>query len=500
MADLSSVLAQAAAEHGNRPAVRLDSLVLSYAELRDAAARLTSLLPSLGIEPGDRVAVMLPNVPAFPIAFYGALGAGAVVVPMNPLLKSREVSYYLSDSGAKLLFAWHATAGEAAKGAAEAGARVVEVHEPDLADLLAGLAPVPATAPGAADDDDAVLLYTSGTTGRPKGAELTHAGLTRNARLTAVTLLHAGPGDVVMGCLPLFHVFGLTCAMNAAIAAGSTLTLIPRFDPARALQVIGRDKVTIFEGVPTMYAAMLHDPAARSADVSSLRVCISGGAALPVEIMRGFEQAFGCVILEGYGLSETSPVASFNHPDKVRKPGSIGTPVEGVQMRVINDDGGELPASQIGEIVIRGHNVMKGYWRNPQATAEAITDGWFRTGDLARIDDDGYFYIVDRKKDLIIRGGFNVYPREVEEVLYEHPAVAEAAVIGIPHADLGEEVAAAVKLKPGTTATPAELRAFVRDRVAPYKYPRDVWIVADLPKGPTGKILRRAVQPPQHIP
>jgi len=500
MADLSSVLAQAAAEHGNRPAVRLDSLVLSYAELRDAAARLTSLLPSLGIEPGDRVAVMLPNVPAFPIAFYGALGAGAVVVPMNPLLKSREVSYYLSDSGAKLLFAWHATAGEAAKGAAEAGARVVEVHEPDLADLLAGLAPVPATAPLAADDDDAVLLYTSGTTGRPKGAELTHAGLARNARLTAITLLQAGPADVVMGCLPLFHVFGLTCAMNAAIAAGSTLTLIPRFDPARALQVIGRDKVTIFEGVPTMYAAMLHDPAARSADVSSLRVCISGGAALPVEIMRGFEQAFGCMILEGYGLSETSPVASFNHPDKVRKPGSIGTPVEGVQMRVINDDGGELPASQIGEIVIRGHNVMKGYWRNPQATAEAITDGWFRTGDLARIDDDGYFYIVDRKKDLIIRGGFNVYPREVEEVLYEHPAVAEAAVIGIPHADLGEEVAAAVKLKPGTTASPAELRAFVRDRVAPYKYPRDVWIVADLPKGPTGKILRRAVQPPQHIP
>ena len=500
MANLRFVLAQAAAEHGNRPAVRLDSLVLSYAELRDAAARLTSLLPSLGIEPGDRVAVMLPNVPAFPIAFYGALGAGAVVVPMNPLLKSREVSYYLSDSGAKLLFAWHATTGEAAKGAAEAGARVVEVHEPDLADLLAGLAPVPATAPGAADDDDAVLLYTSGTTGRPKGAELTHAGLTRNARLTAVTLLHAGPGDVVMGCLPLFHVFGLTCAMNAAIAAGSTLTLIPRFDPARALQVIGRDKVTIFEGVPTMYAAMLHDPAASSADVSSLRVCISGGAALPVEIMRGFEQAFGCMILEGYGLSETSPVASFNHPDKVRKPGSIGTPVEGVQMRVASDDGAGLPAGQIGEIVIRGHNVMKGYWRNPQATAEAITDGWFRTGDLARIDDDGYFYIVDRKKDLIIRGGFNVYPREVEEVLYKHPAVAEAAVIGIPHADLGEEVAAAVKLKPGKTATPAELRSFVRERVAPYKYPRHVWIVADLPKGPTGKILRREVQPPQHIP
>jgi len=499
MANLSSVLEQAAADHGSRPAVRLDRLVLSYAELRDAAARLTSLLSSFGIVGGDRVALMLPNVPAFPIAFYGALGAGAVVVPMNPLLKSREVAYYLSDSGARVLFAWHAVALEATKGAAETGARVVEVHEPDLATLLAGLAPAPATVLAAADHDDAVLLYTSGTTGRPKGAELTHGGLTRNARLTALTLLHAGPGDVIMGCLPLFHVFGLTCAMNTAIAAGSTLTLIPRFDPARALEVIGRDRVTIFEGVPTMYAAMLHDPAAASADVSSLRVCISGGAALPVEIMRGFEQAFGCLVLEGYGLSETSPVACFNHPDRVRKPGSIGTPVEGVQMRVVDDDGAELPVDGIGEIVIRGHNVMKGYWGNPEATAEAITDGWFRTGDLARIDEDGYFHIVDRKKDLIIRGGFNVYPREIEEVLYEHPAVAEAAVIGIPHADLGEEVGAAVKLKSGATATPAELRAFVRGLVAPYKYPREVWIAPDLPKGPTGKILRREVRPPQDI-
>ena len=499
MANLSSVLEQAAADHGNRPAVRLDSLVLSYAELRDAAARLTSLLSSFGIRAGDRVAVMLPNVPAFPIAFYGALGAGAVVVPMNPLLKSREVAYYLSDSGAKVLFAWHAAAGEATKGAAETGARVVEVDGPDLGALLAGFSTVPATAQGAADDDDAVLLYTSGTTGTPKGAELTHAGLARNAWLTAVTLLHAGPGDVVMGCLPLFHVFGLTCAMNAAIAAGSTLTLIPRFDPAKALEAIGRDRVTIFEGVPTMYAAMLHHPSAESADVSSLRVCISGGAALPVEVMRGFEQTFGCMILEGYGLSETSPVASFNHPGRPRKPGSIGTPVEGVQMRLVSDDGAELRTGEIGEILIRGHNVMKGYWGNPQATTEAITDGWFHTGDLARIDGDGYFYIVDRKKDLIIRGGFNVYPREVEEVLYEHPAVAEAAVIGIPHADLGEEVGAAVKLKPGATATSAELRTFVRDRVAPYKYPRDVWIVPDLPKGPSGKILRREVEPPQVV-
>jgi len=295
-------------------------------------------------------------------------------------------------------------------------------------------------------------------------------------------------------------VFGLTCALNAAIAAGASLTLLPRFDPGKALEIIGRDKVTIFEGDPTMYAAMLHDPAGARADTSSLRVCVSGGSAMPAEVMRGFEQAFGCVILEGYGLTETSPVASFNHPGRVRKPGSIGTPVEGVQMRVVDAAGGAgLLVGEIGEIVIRGHNVMKGYWRNPDATAVTIIDGWLRTGDLARVDQDGYFYFVDRKKDLIIRGGFKVYPREIEEVLYEHPAVAEAAVIGIPDTDLGEEVGAAVQLKPAATATPEELRAFVKDRVAPYKYPRHVWIVPDLLKGPTAKIIRRAVHPPQDL-
>jgi long-chain acyl-CoA synthetase len=417
------------------------------------------------------------------------------VVPMNPLLKSREVAYYLGDSGAKVLFAWHGAAGEAAKGAADTGARVVDVADPLL--TLADQDPAQVTA-DRGDDDDAVILYTSGTTGRPKGAELTHANLTRNAELTATTLLKSGTADVVMGCLPLFHVFGLTCGLNATIASGSTLTLLPRFDPGKALEIIQRDRVTIFEGVPTMYAAMLHHTGERP-DVSSLRLCVSGGAAMPVEVLRGFEDAFGCVILEGYGLSETSPVASFNHPDKVRKPGSIGTPIAGVEMRLIDADGADVPPGEVGEIAIRGHNVMKGYWGRPDATAEAIQDGWFRTGDLARVDEDGYYYIVDRKKDLIIRGGYNVYPREIEEVLYEHPDVAEAAVIGIPHPELGEDVGAAVKLKPGGTATPADLRAFARERVAAYKYPRHIWIVDDLPKGPTGKILRREVQPPQDL-
>ncbi len=495
MTNLSSVLDQAAADHGERPAIRMDDLVVSYGELREAAARMATLLSSVGVTPGDRVAIMLPNVPAFPMAFFGALEAGAIVVPMNPLLKSREVAYYLRDSGAAVLLVWHTAADEAIKGADETSAQIIEVNEPDLARLLADVDPAPRSA-DRADEDNAVILYTSGTTGWPKGAELTHANLTRNASETGTTLFSITPDDVVMGCLPLFHIFGLTCGLNATVIAGGTLTLLTRFDPGKALEVIARDKVTIFEGVPTMYAAMLHHPASAEANFSSLRLCVSGGSALPVGILRGFEKAFSCVILEGYGLSETSPVASFNHPDRVRKPGSIGTPIANVEMRVVGEDGAEVPTGEIGEIAIRGYNVMKGYWANPEATAEAIRDGWFLTGDLAKVDEDGYFYIVDRKKDLIIRGGLNVYPREVEEVLYEHPAVAEAAVVGIPHDDLGEEIGAAVTLKPGMRTTPDELQEFVRDRVAPYKYPRFLWLVAELPKGASGKIIRREVERP----
>ena len=371
MTNLSALLEQTAAEHPDHPALRLDDLVLTYADLRAAAGRMAALLASIGVEPGDRVGLMLPNVPAFPIAFYGALAAGAVVVPMNPLLKSREVAYYLGDSGAKAVVAWHQMAGEAAKGAADVGAQMIAAETPDLAGLIGELPPA-ASHPGRGDDDDAVILYTSGTTGRPKGAELTHAGLVRNAEISARTLFDVGAGDVIMGCLPLFHVFGLTCGLNVSVASAATLTLLPRFDPAKALEIIKRDRVTIFEGVPTMYAAMLHLPEADPASAATLQLCASGGAAMPVEILRGFEEKFGCIILEGYGLSETSPVASFNHPDQVRKPGSIGTPIEGVEMRLIDDDWNTVPAGEIGEIAIRGHNVMKGYWNKPEATAEAM--------------------------------------------------------------------------------------------------------------------------------
>jgi long-chain acyl-CoA synthetase len=497
MANLASNLVEATGMYRGRVAVRLDDLALTYGDLDERAARAAGLLAARGVRPGDRVGLMLPNVVEFPVLYYGVLRAGAVVVPMNPLLKAREVEYYLGDSGASLIFAWHAVAAEAAKGAEAAGAGFVAV-EPGAFDRLLDESPPVTEVSGRADDDTAVILYTSGTTGRPKGAELTHANLSRNAAVTATTLLRLEPDDVVMGCLPLFHSFGQTCGLNAVVGSGASLTLLARFDPGKALEVVERDRVTVFEGVPTMYVAMLNHPGRGAVDVGSLRLCVSGGAALPVEVLRGFEDAFGCVILEGYGLSETSPVASFNHPDQVRKPGSIGTPIQGVEMRLVEGAGDDVPPGEVGEIAIRGHNIMKGYWRRDDATREAIPDGWFRSGDLARQDGDGYFFIVDRKKDLIIRGGYNVYPREVEEVLYEHPAVAEAAVIGMPHPTHGEEVGAAVVLKPGAVATPEELQAFCKERVAAYKYPRHVWLEAALPKTATGKLLRREVAPPEH--
>jgi long-chain acyl-CoA synthetase len=496
VSNLGQNLLDTAARDEAHPALRMDDAVLTFGEFRDAALRVAAGLQARGVEPGDRVGLVLPNVVSFPVVFYGALLAGAAVVPMNPLLKAREVEYYLRDSGAKVVVAL-APAEPVVEAAGTVGIDAVTVGPALPEELMHGGA-LDAVV-DRADDDLAVILYTSGTTGQPKGAELTHANLAGNARTTAETLLESTTDDVVMGCLPLFHVFGLTCGLNTTVLRGSTLTLIPRFDGAKALSVIERDKVTIFEGVPTMFSAMLHSDDADKVDVSSLRLCVSGGSAMPVEVMRSFEETFGCIILEGYGLSETSPVASFNHPHAERKPGSIGTPIAGVEMRLVDDDGKDVRAGEVGEIAIRGENVMKGYWQRPEDTAKSIPDGWFRTGDLARQDDDGYFFIVDRKKEMIIRGGYNVYPREIEEALYEHPAVAEVACIGIAHPELGEEVAAAVALKPGASAEVEELRNFVKERVAAYKYPRQLWLVDSLPKGPTGKILRRAVEVPASV-
>jgi long-chain acyl-CoA synthetase len=493
--NLASIVTESAAREPQRPAVRLGDTELTYADLDERSARLATLLHEQGLQSGDRVGVMLPNVLDFPIAYYGVLRAGCVVVPMNVLLKRREIAFYLEDSGSKLLLAWHGFAAEARDGAADAGVKMIEVEPQSFAAMLAEHEPTPGLA-GTAGDDTAVILYTSGTTGKPKGAELTHLNLHRNADVSSRTTCEIAAGDVVLGGLPLFHSFGQTVSMNASLMVGACLTLVPKFDPAEALETMQRDGVTHFYGVPTMYGALLHHPERESYDTSSLRTCITGGASMPVEVLRGFEQAFGAIVLEGYGLSETSPVACSNHPGRERKPGSIGTPLEGVEMRVVNEDDNEVPQGEVGEIVIRGHNIMKGYWQRPDATAEAMRGGWFHSGDMARIDEEGYFYIVDRKKDLIIRGGYNVYPREVEEVLYEHPKIREAAVIGVPHDQWGEEIGAAVVLHEGEEIDPDEVSAYVKERIAAYKYPRLVWFLEELPKGPTGKILKREIEPP----
>jgi long-chain acyl-CoA synthetase len=497
--NLATILSDTAAKHGERPAFKLDDVELTYEVLEGSAARIAALLKSKGLEPGARVGLMLPNVPYFPAIYYGILRAGGVVVPMNVLLKAREVAFYLQDSGAKLLFAWHDFAEAAERGAEEAGAECILVKPGEFEQLVMEHEPDDEVADRTAQDT-AVILYTSGTTGKPKGAELTHENLRRNCAVAGTNLGEFSEKDVLLGALPLFHSFGQTCTMNSAVAVGACVTMIPRFDPDKALEIIERDRVSVFQGVPTMYNAMLHADNADSVDTSCLRLCMSGGAAIPVELIKGFEEKFGCMILEGYGLSETSPVASFNHPDMERKPGSIGTPIEGVEMQVWDDDGNEVPQGEVGEIVIRGHNVMKGYWERPEATDESLDeDGWFRTGDMAQVDEDGYFFIVDRKKDLIIRGGYNVYPREIEEVLYEHPAIQEAAVVAVPDESLGEEVGAAVVLKKDESLDADELKSYVKEQVAAYKYPRKVWFVDDLPKGPTGKILKREIEIPEKV-
>jgi long-chain acyl-CoA synthetase len=498
MSNLAEVLSTTAARHGDRPALRLDDTVVNYAMLEEATKRMVGLLRERGVGPGDRVGIMLPNVPHFAIAYYGALRAGAVVVPMNVLLKGREVEFYLRDPEAKVLVAWHAFADAAREGAEATGADLLLVEPEGFLGLLGGAEPVQEVAERD-DEDVAVILYTSGTTGTPKGAELTHRNLGMNTQVVLEHLIQVDEHDVLLGALPLFHAFGQTCAMNVAVRAGACLDLIPRFDAGKALEVIARDGVTVFEGVPTMYHALLHHPEREAFDTSSLRLCVSGGAALPVEVLRGFEEAFSATILEGYGLSETSPVASFNHPDRERKPGSIGTPLVGVEMQAVDADGEPVAQGEVGEIAIRGHNVMKGYWRRPDATADVMRDGWFHTGDMATVDEDGYFFIVDRKKDMIIRGGYNVYPREIEEVLYEHPAVLEAAVVGVPDEEMGEEVGAAVVLRPDADADADAIRSFVKGQVAGYKYPRRIWFLDELPKGPTGKILKREIEVPESV-
>jgi long-chain acyl-CoA synthetase len=493
--NLATILRESAAASPDRPLLRIGSLELSYRQVDVMSGRVAVGLRAAGLHRGDTLAIQLPNLPEFVFAYFGALKAGVTVVPLNPLLKAPEVAYHLQDSGARLLVTFDAFAGEAAKGAAEADdARVFVVGSP-----------VEGTSPfddlyGAEDggdiepmnsDDTAVIIYTSGTTGRPKGAELTHFQMYMAATVAADTFGYR-TDDVSMAVLPLFHVFGLSSVMNCAIRSGATLVLVPRFEVGAVLDAIEQHRVTVFCGVPTMFVALLHaDLTGR--DVSSLRVCVSGGASIPGEVLKGFEAVYpGAPVLEGYGLSETCALATFNRSAEDRRVMSIGKRMWGVEIRVVDSHDHELPTGpdSVGEIVLRGHNVMKGYRGRPEATEDAMRGGWFHTGDLGYQDEDGFFYIVDRKKDLVIRGGFNVYPREIEEVLHEHPAVREAAVIGRPDARLGEEVVAFIALKKGTPATPEEVIAFCKERLAAYKYPREVVVLDELPKGGTGKVLK----------
>ncbi|QZY28856.1 long-chain-fatty-acid--CoA ligase [Nocardioides coralli] len=517
MLNLASLLETSAAQHGDRAAVVLGDTRMTYTEVDGAANQVANLLTSRGIGPGDKVALSCPNLPYFPIVYYGILKAGATVVPLNVLLRGREVAYHLQDSGAKAYFCFEGTAelpiGEAGHEGFEATEGCehffVITADPTAASpiegaetLGAGMKDQPPTFDTVATDadDTAVILYTSGTTGQPKGAELMHRNMHSNA-LTGEALFGADATepDTYLCVLPLFHSFGQTVIMNGGFAYGGTVVLLPRFDALAALRTMAKERVTFFAGVPTMYWGLLGALDDSGVDVdqlaADLRIAAAGGSALPVEVHKEFQRRFGVTILEGYGLSETSPVASFAPRGQEVRVGSIGTPIPDVEMRLIDPaDWSEVDddPDAVGEIAIKGPNIMKGYHGRPDATAEAIRDGWFRSGDLARRDADGFYYIVDRSKDMIIRGGYNVYPREVEEVLMTHPAVSLAAVIGVPHESHGEEIKAVViREKDHDDVTEDDLVAWAREQMAGYKYPRIVEFVDELPMTATGKILKR---------
>ncbi|MEZ5093940.1 long-chain fatty acid--CoA ligase [Nocardioides sp.] len=511
MYNLSILLEDSARKYPTRDALVLGETRLSYAQVDGAANQVANYLVSLGIQPGDKVALTCPNLPYFPIVYYGILKAGAVVVPLNVLNKGREVTYYLDDSGAKAYFCFQGTPelpmGEDGYAGFQAAAGCETfVYIPadptaaspfdDTVTLGAATGQLPPVfeARVRQETDTAVILYTSGTTGQAKGAELSHSNLMMNA-MTCNRLFNAQPAsDTHLLTLPLFHSFGSTVQMNAGFSMAATLVLLPRFDAQAAVDLMQREDVTFFAGVPTMWWGLLG--ALEGADVDkiagNMRVAVSGGASLPVEIIKEVQARLGVQILEGYGLSETSPVATFSDPDREPRPGSIGVPIWGVELKLIDNEWNTVEgADEIGEIAIRGHNIMTGYLNRPEATAEAVRDGWFRSGDLARRDEDGFYYIVDRSKDMIIRGGFNVYPREIEEVLISHPDVSLAAVVGVPHDSHGEEIKAFVIRNQGATITEDELVAWAKEQMAAYKYPRIVAFVDSLPMTATGKILKR---------
>jgi long-chain acyl-CoA synthetase len=496
--NLAVILTETAQSSPEQPAAVFDGGRLTYRQLDQASDRLAGSLIAIGIKPGDPVALQLPNIPQFLVSYFGILKAGGIVVPLNVLLRAPEVAFHLGDSGARVLITWEGILAEAAKGAEAAGLDQIYAvgHAGDsgvaapferLLDVAVPHFEMVTRQPM----DTAVIVYTSGTTGRPKGAELTHMQLYMNADIPG-RLFDVQPDDIVITMLPLFHVFGLSSILNVCVRFGCTMSLIPRFTPAAVLTAIQRDRVTIFEGVPTMFADVLSHPDLDDYDLSSLRIAISGGASIPAPVLDAFEERFGLVILEGYGLTETASTTTFNVSVDERRAYSVGKPIWGTQTQVWDEDGHPLPPGpeHVGEVVTRGMHVMKGYWHNPEATANAFTGDWLHTGDLGYFDEDGFLFIVSRKKELIIRGGYNVYPSEIENVLHAHPAVAEAAVVGVPDERLGEEVMAVVIVRPSMDLLERELVVYCRQRLAAYKCPRIYQFRAELPKNTLGKVLK----------
>ena len=513
MLNLSVILEDSARRYAQKDAFVFTDTHLSYAQVNGAANKIANGLREMGIQAGDKVALSCLNLPYFPMIYFGILKAGAVVVPLSVLLKREEVAYHLEDSAAKAYFCFLGAPGlpmleEGYAGFQQTDScehfRVITAQPTDappidglstLGMLMQGQSPVAETATTSAEDT-AVIIYTSGTTGRPKGAELTHSNLLQNAILSA-DLYSASAEDTLLTVLPLFHIFAMTVMMNAGIYRGAKNVLLPRFDAEAVLGLMAKHQVTYFAGVPTMYWGLLNYQSDRfdlEEIAGNLKMCLSGGASLPVKVLEDFEAKFKVQILEGYGMSEGSPVVTFNQIETGRKPGSIGTPVWGVEVKVVNDEGEEVPVGEKGEIVYRGHNVMKGYYNKPEANAKTIRNGWLHSGDIGKMDDDGFFYVVDRTKDMVIRGGLNVYPREVEDVMMKHEDVSLVAVIGVPDDQYGEEIKACVVLKDGATTTEDELRAWTKERIAAYKYPRIVSFMDALPQSATGKILKKELR------
>jgi long-chain acyl-CoA synthetase len=518
--NLASIVEHHARLAPEREAIVWNDMRFTYGQLNALSNRVANALTEMNIGRGDKVALSCPNLPFFPIVYYAIMKAGAAVVPLNVLFKPREIAYHLRDSDAKAVFVFEGTPELPLAQAVKAGFDEVETCEHLVVMTVnpMGESPFPehqtltqitydqpetyeiaATAP----HDTCAILYTSGTTGQPKGAELTHLNLMTNVTTTYGSHLPVldftdREQKTVLITLPLFHTTGQTVQMNTQLYGGNRVVLLPRFEPEATLAAMEKEKVNFWVGVPTMYWAILKYVEETGYDVSKvkehLKVPTSGGAPMPVEVMKDFERVFGLRILEGYGLSETSPLACFNHFEKPSKPGTVGQPIFGVDVKCFDENDREVPRGTRGEVVIRGSNVMKGYYKRPEATAEAFANGWFHTGDIGVIDDEGYLAIVDRKKDMILRGGYNIYPRELEEVMMTHPAVSLVAVVGVPCERMGEEVKAFVVRKPGADLTEESFIEWCKGQFAANKYPRFVEFREELPIGGTGKIFKRALR------